>query len=121
MSISVINLKEKCLKINELHSYKVVAQMNDYYFKLVKVNREFVWHSHNNTDEVFILIDGYLRIELRDKALTLKPGEMLVIPKGVEHRTISPQVSTVLLIEPMDTVNTGDADGSLTDNSLEWI
>jgi mannose-6-phosphate isomerase-like protein (cupin superfamily) len=121
MSISVINLKEKCQKIDELHSYKVVAQMNDYYFKLVKVNREFVWHRHNNTDEVFMLIDGYLQIELRDKSLTLEPGEMVVIPKGIEHKTISPSVSTVLLIEPIDTVNTGDTGGSFTDNSLEWI
>jgi mannose-6-phosphate isomerase-like protein (cupin superfamily) len=121
MSISVINLKEKGLKISELHSYKVIAQMNDYYFKLVKVNREFVWHRHQDTDEVFILVYGHLRIELRDKTLMLKAGDMAVIPKGVEHRTISTQISTVLLIEPIGTVNTGDTGGALTDNSLEWI
>lgn len=121
MDISVINLKDKSQIIKELHSYKIIAQMNDYYFKLVKAKREFVWHKHMDTDEVFMVIEGYLQIDLRDKTLKLKEGEFVVIPKGVEHKPICREECTVLLIEPVDTLNTGDAGGELTDTSLEWI
>jgi len=121
MDISVINFEEKSRKIKELHAYKLVAQMNDYHFKLVKAKREFVWHSHAETDEVFLVIEGHLRIDLRDKPLNLKKGEMVVIPKGVEHKPSCKEECTVLLIEPAGTLNTGDAGGSLTDTTLEWI
>jgi mannose-6-phosphate isomerase-like protein (cupin superfamily) len=121
VEISVVNLKDKTQKIKELHSYKIIAQMNNYYFKLVKVKREFVWHKHVDTDEVFIVLEGCLQIDLRDKTLCLNEGELVVIPRGVEHKTASREESTVLLIEPVDTVNTGDAGGALTDNSIEWI
>ena len=95
--------------------------MNDYYFKLIKVKREFIWHKHTDTDEVFIVVEGSLQVSLRDKILKLREGELVVVPKGVEHKTACSEECTVLLIEPAGTLNTGDAGGALTDTSLEWI
>jgi mannose-6-phosphate isomerase-like protein (cupin superfamily) len=121
MDITVVNLKEKSRKIRELHSYKLVAQMNDYHFKLVRAKREFVWHRHPETDEVFMVVQGHLRIDLRYEILNLGEGDMVVIPKGVEHKPVCEEECTVLLIEPAGTLNTGDAGGVLTDTDLEWI
>lgn len=121
MGVNVVNFEEKFSKFSELHSYKVIAQMNDYYFKLVRAKREFIWHSHPETDEVFVIIDGNLQIELRDKTLKLGKGDMVVIPKGVEHKPLCEEECKVLLIEPAGTVNTGNAGGNLTDTNLEWV
>jgi mannose-6-phosphate isomerase-like protein (cupin superfamily) len=121
MDIEVVNLKEKFSKVDELHSYKIIAQMNDYYFKIVKAKRDFIWHSHSETDEVFLVIDGNLQIDLRDKTLNLKKGDMVVIPKGVEHKPICEEECHVLLIEPIKTLNTGDKVTDVTDTDLEWI
>ena len=121
MEVKVVNFEEKFEKIKQLHSYKVVAQMNNYYFKLVKAKREFIWHSHPETDEVFMVLEGELKIELRNKTLTLQKMEMVVIPKGVEHKPSCTEECKVLLIEPADTLNTGNVKSSLTDTSLEWI
>lgn len=121
MGISVINLEDKFTMIKELHSYKLVAQMNDYHFKLVKMQRDFIWHSHSETDEVFMIIDGNMQIDLRDETLYLNKGEMVVIPKGIEHKPSSREECKILLIEPVETINTGNAGGNLTDTDLEWI
>lgn len=121
MNIEVINFAEKFDKIKELHKYRVIAQMNNYYFKLVKARREFIWHKHPETDEVFMVIAGNLVIELRDRTLHLTEGEMVVIPKGVEHKPSCEEECEILLIEPKGTVNTGNAGGRLTDTDLEWI
>ncbi|MDT8899984.1 cupin domain-containing protein [Anaeroselena agilis] len=121
MSIAVVNFSEKFSRIGELHAYKLVAQMNDYHFKLVRMKREFIWHSHPETDEVFMVIDGRMWIELRDGTLSLGTGEMVVIPRGVEHRPYCREECRILLIEPAGTLNTGNAGGDLTDTGLEWI
>lgn len=121
MSIAVVNLTEKFARIDELHAYKLVARMNDYHFKLVRMKREFIWHSHPETDEVFMVIDGRLRIDLRDKTLSLAQGEMVVIPRGVEHKPSCREECKILLIEPAGTLNTGNAGGDLTDTELEWV
>lgn len=121
MSVRVINFAEKFGKIDELHSYKLVAQMNNYQFKLVRMKREFIWHSHPETDEVFVVFGGTLEIELRDRTLSVQEGEMVVIPKGVEHKPACSEECKILLIEPAGTINTGNAGGELTDNKLEWI
>ena len=121
MSIPVINFAEKFGKIGELHSYKIIAQMNDYHFKLIRFKREFIWHSHPETDEVFMVIDGVMQIDLREKTLHVKQGEMVVIPKGVEHKPSCREECRLLLIEPAGTLNTGNAGGELTDSELEWI
>ncbi len=121
MEINVINLKEKLSLINALHEYKLIARMNDYDFKLIKMKREFVWHKHPDTDEVFFAIEGSFDIHLRQKVLTLNQGDMVVIPKNVEHKPVSKSQSSILMIEPTGTVNTGDAGGELTDIVLENI
>jgi len=121
MEIKVVNFEKKFEKIKDLNSYKVIAQMNNYYFKLDKMQREFIWHQHPQTDEVFMVIEGNLTIELRDKTLHLKNLEMVVIPKGVEHKPSCNKECKLLLIEPMDTINTGNVRSDLTDTKLEWI
>ena len=121
MDISVVNLEEKFAKIKEQLSPKIIAQMNNYHFKLVKSKGEFIWHKHPETDEVFMIIEGDFQIHLRDKVLQLKKGEMVVIPKGVEHKPFAKEECKVLLIEPEGTLNTGDAGGDLTVTDLEWI
>ncbi len=121
MDIAVVNFEEKFSKINDLHSYKIIAQMNDYHFKLVRMKREFIWHKHPETDEVFVVIEGRLQIDLRDNTLHVNKGEMVVIPKDIEHKPSSTEECKILLIEPASTVNTGDAGGDLTDTESEWI
>ena len=117
----VLNLKEKLLLFSEHWSPKIIAQMNEYHFKLVKVQGEFVWHSHPETDEVFIVLEGSLDIEMRDKTMTLNKGEMIVIPKGVEHKPAAKEECHIILVEPAGTVNTGDAGGELTAANDQWI
>jgi len=121
VSVSVINIKEKFSKIEQLHKYKRIARMNEIDFKLVRMKREFIWHKHPETDEVFMVIDGSLQIHLRDRILHLEKGEMVVIPKGVEHKPACSKECRILLIEPAATVNTGDAGGEMTDGDVEWI
>ena len=121
MKTSKVNIMEKADLIQELHSYKVIAQMNDYYFKLVKAKREFVWHKHPETDEVFVGIQGTFKLATREEVFVISEGEMIVVPKNIEHKPICAEECTVMLIEPKETVNTGTAGGDLTDTNLEWI
>ena len=95
--------------------------MNDYQFKLVKVEGEFVWHTHDDTDETFIVLDGELIIEFRDKTITLKKGEMIVVPKGAEHKPSAQQECQIMIIEPKGVINTGDTIGHLTTENDVWI
>jgi mannose-6-phosphate isomerase-like protein (cupin superfamily) len=118
---SAINLAEKLTKFSEHWSPKIIAQMNDYHFKLVKLQGEFVWHSHAETDEVFMVLEGELRIEFRDGQVDLKSGELFVVPKGVEHRPVAARECQVMLVEPAGTVNTGDAESDLTAEDNVWI
>lgn len=117
----VINLKDKFTKFTEHWSPRVIAEMNDYQFKLVKVEGDFVWHDHPDTDEVFIVIDGSLDIEFRDGIVTLKSGEMFVIPKGIEHKPKATSECKIMLIEPKGVVNTGNADSELTYQDDVWV
>lgn len=121
MEIKVVNIEEKFKLVDGLHKYKAIARMNEYLFKLVRMKREFIWHSHEETDEVFMVFDGEMKIELRDKTLVLKKGDMVSIPKGVEHKPSSTEECHILLIEPEATVNTGNAGGALRDDEVEWI
>ena len=121
MDYSAINFEEKFVKFSEHWSPKIIAQMNDYHFKLVKFRGEFVWHSHAETDEVFIALDGEMSIEFRDGMVALKTGEMFVVPKGVEHKPFAANECKIMLIEPAGTVNTGDAGGDLTADDNVWI
>lgn len=121
MDHQTINFQGKFKKFNEHWSPKIIAQMNDYHFKIAKIQGEFVWHSHPETDEVFIVIQGKMQIAFRAGVAALKEGEMLVVPKGVEHKPIAEEECHILMIEPAGTVNTGDAGGDLTVQELEWV
>ena len=116
-----INLKEKFSKFSELWSPKVVAEMNDYQFKLVKIKGNFDWHSHEKTDETFIVMQGEMSIEFRDRFVDLSEGDMLVVPKGVEHKPYAENECKVMVVEPKGVVNTGDSKSSLTAENDVWI
>ena len=121
MKTSAINLQEKLSKFSDRWSPRVIAEMNDYQFKLAKIQGEFVWHSHTDTDEVFLVIDGHMAIEFRDGRVELAAGEMFVVPKGVEHKPIAEAECMIMLIEPRGVVNTGDAGGTYTAPNDIWV
>ena len=119
--MDIINLKEKLSKFSDHWSPKVIAELNDYQFKLVKIQGEFVWHNHPDTDEVFIVIEGTMNIEFENETVRLTEGEMLVVPKGVEHKPYAEKECKVMLVEPRGVVNTGDSDSELTADNDVWI
>jgi mannose-6-phosphate isomerase-like protein (cupin superfamily) len=118
--MDVINLEDKFGKFGDHWSPKILAQLNDYHVKAVKLLGEFVWHKHDETDELFLVTKGSLLIRFRDRDVTLGPGDLLVVPKGVEHMPVAEEECEVLLIEPAGTLNTGDAGGARTVEP-EWI
>ena len=107
--IEAVNLAQKLTLFQEYWSPKVVGELNDNYLKVVKVQGEFVWHKHDEDDELFLVLKGRLVIQLRDQDITLNEGDFLVVPKGVEHRPVAEVEAHILLIEPKTVVNTGDA------------
>ena len=109
-----VNLAAKLAAFDERFSPKIVGELNDYKLAVVKVKGEFVWHSHPDTDDFFLVIAGRLTIQLRDGDVELGPGELFVVPRGVEHCPKAEEETHVLLIEPIGTPNTGDAGGELT-------
>ena len=121
MAYAPINFAEKFGKFSEHWSPKIVAQMNDYHFKLVKLEGEFVWHSHADTDEVFIVLDGRLTIHFRDGDVVLRSGEMFVVPKGVEHKPSADRECKIMLVERAGTINTGDVRSDLTARDDVWV
>jgi mannose-6-phosphate isomerase-like protein (cupin superfamily) len=116
-----INFNDKLDRINEHWMPKIIAQMNDYHLKLVKIQGDFTWHSHSETDEVFIVLDGCMQIDFRNGDVKLNSGEMYVVPKGVEHKPYAEHECSILLIEPIGTINTGNAGGKMTAPSDDWI
>jgi len=117
-----INFKEKLSLFNEQWSPKVIAEMNDYQIKIVKIEGDFEWHEHQDTDETFIVLEGDLRIDFRDGHVTLNRGEMYVVPRGVEHKPFADGEVKMLLIEPRGVLNTGDNDvDSFTATNDIWI
>ncbi|MCI0551123.1 MAG: cupin domain-containing protein [Anaerolineae bacterium] len=121
MDYSSINLQEKLTKFSEHWSPKIVVQMNDYHFKVVKVQGEFIWHDHPETDEVFLVLKGQLEIHFRDGKVILEEGEMYVVPKGLEHKPVAESECHILLIEPAGTINTGDVINEKTAPNDVWI
>ena len=119
--MKAINFRDKLGQFTDHWAPKVIAEMNDYQFKLVKIQGEFVWHQHADTDEVFIVLDGRMTIELRDGRVELGPGEMYVVPKGVEHKPFAVDECRILLVEPRGVVNTGDVGGARTAPGDVWI
>ena len=116
-----INLRDKLAMFSEPWSPRVVAELNDYQFKLVQLQGEFVWHEHADTDEAFLVVAGEMEIGFRDRTVTLRAGELFVVPKGVEHITRATRECHALIIEPRGVVNTGDAGGALTAANDVWI
>lgn len=116
-----INLEDKFSLFNDLWSPRVVAELNDYQLKLVRIQGTFVWHAHQDTDEVFVVLDGRMVIEFRDGEVALSAGELFVVGKGIEHRPRADGLCKVLLVEPRGVVNTGDSGGDLTAPGDRWI
>jgi mannose-6-phosphate isomerase-like protein (cupin superfamily) len=120
MKVAKVNLAEKFTQIGEPWSPRIVGEINDAYVKLVKLHGEFVWHQHENEDELFLVVKGKLLIRLRDGEITLEQGEFAVIPRGVEHLPVAEEEVHVVLLEPKTTVNTGDAGGERT-QAARWL
>ena len=116
-----VNLADKFALFDEYWSPKVVGEVGDMFLKVVKLQGEFVWHKHDEEDEVFYVVKGRLVIRLRDGDVTLEPGEFLVIPRGVEHLPVAESEVRVMLLEPKSTVNTGDVASERTVEALERI
>ena len=116
-----VEIAEKFALFDEPWSPKIVAELNDAYVKVVKLEGEFVWHHHNDEDELFWVVSGRLRMELRDGDVVLEPGELVVVPKGVEHRPVAEGETHVVLIEPKTTLNTGNVRDERTVDELERI
>ena len=114
-----INLAEKLALLPEAYQPAIVGYMNDYKLVVVKTQGEFVWHKHDETDELFLVVAGELTIQLRDRDVVVGPGELFVVPRGVEHCPKADEETHVLLIEPRDTLNTGDAGGERTVEPIE--
>jgi mannose-6-phosphate isomerase-like protein (cupin superfamily) len=121
MAYRAINFRQKFGLFTETWQPRVVAQMNDYQFKLVRIDGDFIWHDHVDTDETFIVLEGTLRIDFNDGAVRLTAGEMFVVPKGVRHKPCAEGEVQLLLIEPRGTVNTGHEGGERTAPNDVWI
>ncbi|WP_199135551.1 cupin domain-containing protein [Delftia sp. ASV31] len=116
-----INFPEKFSHFTGQWSPRVVAEMNDYQFKIVRVQGEFIWHSHADTDEAFLVLDGELRIDFRDGHVLLRQGELYVVPKGTEHRPSAEREARLMLIEPRGVLNTGEEGGERTAPNDMWV
>lgn len=119
--VQKINLDEKFAAFDTVWDPKVIAAVNDQHVKLARLRGEFVWHRHENEDELFFVVDGQLTIEFRDRSVSLGPGDMLVVPRSVEHRPVAHGEVKLLLIEPASTRNTGNVENELTVAEPEWI
>ena len=116
-----INLKQKLSIFSEHWSPKVISELNDYQIKLVKIQGDFIWHNHSETDELFLVIEGKMKIEFKDRTVELNKGELYVVPKGVEHRPYAEDECQIMLIEPRGVINTGENKNDLTASNDVWI
>ncbi|HEY5551425.1 MAG TPA: cupin domain-containing protein [Opitutaceae bacterium] len=121
MTPSVVDLSEKLTRISKHWTPGMVAELNGQHVKLVKLLGNFVWHSHEHEDEMFLVLDGTLRMEFRDRAVNVKKGQFIVVPRGVEHRPVSERECAIMLFEPASIVNTGTAGGKRTVAQPEWL
>ena len=121
MKYQALNLAHKLGLFDEHWAPRVIAEMNDYQFKVVKIQGDFVWHNHDDTDETFIVIEGSLRIDFRDGHVDLNQGEMFVVSKGIEHKPYAENEAKLLLIEPRGVLNTGAQGGARTAENDVWI
>lgn len=116
-----VNISQKLSMFSDHWNPKIVGELNGQHVKLAKLKGEFVWHKHDDEDELFFVIKGSLKMEYRDKTITINENEFLIVPKGVEHRPVADEEVSVMLFEPATTLNTGDVDGELTKHILDKI
>jgi len=116
-----VNLEQKFALFSQHYQPKIVGELNGQHVKLVKVLGPFIWHHHENEDELFLVIHGRLRIEFRDREVWVEEGEFLIVPRGVEHRPVAEEEAHIMLFEPADTLNTGNVEGEMTAKLLERI
>ncbi len=116
-----VNIAEKLQQIHEYWKPHIVAELNDHQVKLVKVKGEFIWHHHEKEDEMFLVVKGRFRMEFRDKQVWMEEGELIVVPRGVEHRPVAEEEAHILLLEPASTLNTGNVRNDRTVEKLERI
>ena len=116
-----INLKSKFQKFTDQWSPKVIEEMNDYQFKLVKIENDFTWHKHDDTDETFLVIEGKMGIEFEDQTVELSEGEMIVVPKGKKHKPYADKEAKIMIIEPKGVTNTGDVTNDFTAENDQWV
>ena len=121
MTSKKINFKQKFSKFTKKWSPRVIAEMNDYQFKIARIQGEFVWHDHKDTDETFIVLEGEMSIKFRNSEVQLSEGEMFVVPKGIEHKPCAKNECKILVIEPRGVINTGEAGGKFTMTKDIWI
>ena len=120
-SVDRVNVSEKLSLFDEHWSPKIVGELNGQLVKLVKFSGEFVWHHHDNEDEMFLVVDGRFRMEFRDREVWIEEGEFIVVPRGVEHRPVAEEEASVMLFEPASTLNTGNVTGEMTVAELDRI
>ena len=121
MTNVALDIADRLSAFSERWSPKVVARLNDYEIKVVKLQGEFVWHTHEDTDEMFLVVAGELTIQLRDGNVIVKSGQLFIVPKGVEHCPVAAGEVHALLIEPASVINTGDVTGPLTATPEDWV
>jgi mannose-6-phosphate isomerase-like protein (cupin superfamily) len=121
MEIEKVNITEKLSLFSDYWNPRIVGELNHQHVKLVKLNGEFIWHKHDDEDEMFLVINGNFRMELRDKTIYMQPGEFIIIPKGIEHKPISEGESHIMLFEPASTLNTGNVTSERTKEVLQKI
>jgi mannose-6-phosphate isomerase-like protein (cupin superfamily) len=119
--LNKVNLRERFSRIPDHWNPRIVGELNGQHVKLARLHGEFTWHSHRTEDELFLVLEGILRMEFRDRTLDVEPGEFLIVPRGVEHRPVAEGEVKVLLFEPAGTLNTGDADDPRTIADPEWL
>jgi len=121
MTLEKINIKDKLSKFTDYWNPRIVGKLNGQHIKLVKAQGEFVWHKHDQEDEMFYLLEGILKIEFRNRTVVLEPNEFIIIPKGVEHRPVAEEEVSIMLFEPAGTINTGGIRSNLTRDNLDRI
>jgi len=121
LSLHPIDLAEKLSRIPDFWHPRIIGELNGQHVKLAKVKGEFIWHHHQNEDELFLVLEGELRLEFRDGAVTLGPGEMYIVPRGVEHRPVAPDEAHILMFEPASTLNTGNVEDERTVKDLQRL
>lgn len=121
MPVEVINLASKLSQFSEKWSPRIVAQLNDYHVKLAIIEGDFIWHNHPETDELFLVLEGSMVIHLRDEDIQLSSGELCIVPKGVDHKPAADSRCTIMLVEPIHTLNMGSVENERDASEGQWI